>query len=691
MSLAAALHPRSVVIVGASDDVNKIGGRPIRYMQRFGFTGSIYPLNPNRPQVQGIPTIASLDDLPEVPDMALIAIPGEGAIEAVARCAAMGVKVAVILSSGFAEISDPRGAQDQARMIAAAHAGGMRVIGPNSQGLANFANGACPGFSTMFLEVPPQDGPVGIVSQSGAIAGMTYGVLREMGIGVRYANATGNDGDVSAVELALEMARDPDLRLLLVYIESIADAAPLAALGAEAQARGLPTLVLKGGSTDFGQTAARSHTAALANEDRAVDAFLAAHGLSRVHSFSELVATARFHLNGWRPQGRRTVVISNSGASCVMAADALSTHGMSLAKLLPTTNQRLLEILPGFASTVNPIDITAALLSNSSLFSQILPVIGADPEADAFVIVVPVAGESYDVARFGRDIAAFAAQTGKPVVIAAPQPKVAAVLAADSLPVYPFETEAVQALASFIAQYEVAQRGSTASPPVIRATSGTLHTLSEAESLALLDRHGFASVPHRLCHSAAEAAAALRDLGGPVVIKGISAAVPHKSELGLVRLGIRDADAAAAAFADMVAILEREGHPVEGVLVARMVSGRRELIVGGHCDPVLGPMVVIGDGGKYVETLRDTALIPAPADRAAVERAIDSLRIAPILRGTRGEAPIDSAALARLAAQVAALLSDPDTGIESIDLNPVFADESGVAIADALIVARRET
>lgn len=687
MSLKAALEPKSVVIVGASEDINKIGGRPIRFMQQFGFQGRIHALNPNRSIVQGIATIASLDDLPEIPDMAVIAVPAAGAVDAVERCAALGVKVCLILTSGFAEIADPAGAETEQRMLATARAAGMRLIGPNSQGLANFSNGSVPGFSTMFAEYPPLDGPVGIVSQSGAMAGLVYGQLRMRGIGVRHAHATGNDCDVTAAELALEMAGDPDIKMVMLYIETIRDAAPLIALGKVAHERKLPVVILKGGATDLGQIAARSHTAALANEDRAVDAFLAAAGLSRARSVAELIATTRFHLNGWKPSGRKVVVISNSGASCVLAADALSDHGLELARLKPETGRGLAEILPGFASVVNPVDITAALLSNSGLFSQILPVIASDPSADGFVIAIPVSGEGYDFHRFGRDVAAFAAATGKPVTLAVAQPRIAEVFEQIGLPVFPFEHEAVAALAAFINQCEQADAPVTAqiAPPLNNLEP---RMMSEAESLAVLDRHDLPTAPYRLCHSAQQAADAARHLGGRVVVKGISPAVPHKSELGLVRVGLSDPAAVAVAYDEMVAILKREGHSIEGVLVAGMVQGRRELIVGGHRDPVLGPMVVVGDGGKYVETLKDTVVVSGSASPEAIHDAIGRLRIAPILQGTRGEPPAATDALVRLVRQVGALLLDGAEGIESIDLNPVFIDTEGVTIADALIVAR---
>ena len=688
-ALDLALNPRSIAIIGASDEEHKIGGRPIKFLKQFGYRGRIYPINPKRETVQGLPALPSLAALPEVPDMAMVVLAGEAAVAAAEECAALGVPVCLVLSSGFAEVGTEEGTERQARIVAAAKAAGMRVIGPNSQGLANFATGAIPSFSTLFIEDTPADGPVGIVSQSGGMAAAIYSVLRRKGIGVRYVNATGNDCDVTVAELATAMARDPGLKLLILYVESIRDAAFLVEIGRIARERGLPVLVLKGGATDLGQVAAASHTAALMNEDRTVSAFLAAHGLWRANDLTELTAAAELFVGDPRPTGRNIVVISNSGASCVLAADAISRHALTLGKLRQDTKDRLQAVLPGFASVANPIDITAALLGNSRLFSDILPIIGADDAADAFIIAVPVAGAGYDVAQFGRDAAAFARETGKPIVISAHQPSVASVFAAEGLPVFDFEHQAIAALSQFLRQGEA---GADPAPGdwvrPLPADVGEPTTLSEAESLARLAQAGVPVPAYRLCRTTEDAVAAFADFGGSVALKGSSRQAPHKSELGIVKLGLRSAEAVAKAFDDVAAIFADKSLDNEGAIVTPMASGRIELIVGAKQDPVFGPVVTIGAGGKYVEVHDDLAILVPPVTADGVRRAIASLRIAPIIAGVRGEAPVPIDALTALLRGVADLIADPAQRIDSIDINPVFADENGLTIADALIVVR---
>lgn len=685
--LGVVLDPPSIAIIGASDNPHKIGGRPVDYLRRFGFRGQVFPINPNRPEIQGHRSFPSLDALPTAPDVAIIAVPGEAAVAAVDQCAVAGVKVAIMMASGFGETE--HGKAQERQMAAGARARNLRLVGPNSQGLANFATGAVASFSSMYLEVPPQDGPVAILSQSGAMSVVPYGILRGRGIGIRHSHATGNDCDVTAAELATVVAADPEVRVLLLYLESIAGTEHLAEAARIAHARNLPILALKPGRTPAGQAAARSHTGALANEDRVVDAFLRRHGIRRVADTAEMVDAVELYLKGWRPQGRRLVVISNSGATCVMAADAASAVGMPMARLSEETQAGLRAVLPTFAATTNPVDITAALLSNSRLFSEILPVIARDPAADAFMIGVPVAGAAYNVPVFARDAAAFAASTGKPLVIAAPQPGVAAAFAATGLPVYPYETQAIAALSGFIAHAELvsaamARLPVAMSPPV---SGGGHHLLNEADSLRRLADAGVPVMPHRLCRSEDEAVSALSALGGAVVLKGCSADIVHKSEHDLVRLGLTDADVVREAFADCRRIVLGAGLRFDGVLVAPMLRGRREMLLGAHRDAVFGPVVLLGDGGKYVEAMPDTVLLLPPFDAGAVLEAIGSLRIASVLGGVRGEAPMDVDALAAAAVAVGRLMVE-DASIVSLDINPLLLGSvgAGVTALDAVVI-----
>ncbi len=686
--LTAALDPQSVAVVGASENPEKIGGRPIKYMLRAGYKGRIYPVNPNRPVIQGLKAYPDVASIPEAPDLAIVAVPGMGAVDAVAACAKRGVKVAVVITSGFGEIGEA-GKKAQEEMVRTARAAGMRIVGPNTQGIANFSNGAIATFSTILSEVEPKNGPVAIVSQSGAMSVVPYAFLRNQGIGVGHTHATGNESDLTVADFALAVALDPEVKLLLLYLEAIADPARLARAAQVARERGLPIVALKAGVSARGAAAASSHTGALATEDRVVDAFFRQHGIYRVPDIRSLVNAAGLYLKGWKPQGRRLVAISNSGASCVMAADAAEKHGLTLAQFDEPTRAALRAKLPEFGASGNPIDLTAALLTNSGLFSDVLPVLAERNATDAIFVSLAASGLGYDVPRFVRDCAAYVAQTGKPLAVAAPLDTTAEQFRAAGLAAFAHDIDAVSALAQFIQHSELMRRPQAEAMafPRVSLPKGGGRFLSEAESLALLSEHGFPAVPFRLCRTSKEAHAAFEALGAPVAVKACSAEIPHKSEHELVHLDCRTAAEAMAAFENISRKLAEMKVADGAVIVAAMRRAQHEFVVGARVDARFGTLVMLGDGGKYVEALPDIALLRYPFSEAEVVEQLNTLRIAPLYAGVRGEPPIALGALAKLAVRLGALLENAGGAIASIDLNPVMAGErdSDTVIVDALI------
>ncbi|HJS37376.1 MAG TPA: CoA-binding protein, partial [Burkholderiales bacterium] len=425
MTLRAALAPGSIAIVGASDNPHKVGGRPILYMKRYGYRGAIYPINPGRAEVQGLKAYKSIGEVPAAPDLAVIAVAGDEAVRAVEECAARGVQVAVVMTSGFGELG-AEGKAKQARMAAAAQAAGMRLVGPNCQGLANFATGAVANFSTVFHEIEARDGPVAIVSQSGACSQAIYVLARQRGLEVRHVHATGNEADVTVADLAEEIAKEEGVRLVLLYMEAIQRPDVLARAAEIARVRDVPIVAVKAGRTQSGVRAASSHTGALASEDRVIDAFFARHAIWRAADPQELVSAGQLYLQGGRPRGRRFVAVSNSGASCVMAADAAEEFGLALPEFDGATKARLMKALPPFATPSNPLDVTGALLNDSSLIGGALEALGEADACDLLMLAIPIAGAGYDVPRFARDAAAYRERHDKAVALAAPQAEVRA-------------------------------------------------------------------------------------------------------------------------------------------------------------------------------------------------------------------------------------------------------------------------
>lgn len=687
--LTAALNPESIAIIGASDNPHKVGGRPLLYLSRFGFRGRVYPVNPAREWVQGQHAYRDLDALPEAPDLAIVALPAAQTPGAVRACAAKGVKVAIVMASGFGETHDPDAQAAEASMAGTARAAGMRLIGPNSQGIANFATGAVASFSTMFVEVPPADGPIAIISQSGVMSVVPYGLLRGRGLGIRHAHATGNDADVTLSELALAIVDDPAVRLLLLYIEALKDPEVLARAAALARERGLPVVAVKSGRTARGAQAARSHSGALASDDRLVDAFLREHGIWRVADMHELTRTAELYLQGWRPRGRHLVIVSNSGASGVMAADTAAAHALPLATFDEPTKRALAAELPDFASVANPIDITAALLTDSRLFGNLLPLLSRGAIADLFLLSLPVAGEGYDIAAFVRDAAAFAADTGKPVVVAAPQESVASRFRAAGLPSFINQSDAIAALAELAGHTALMdrRRANAWEPLSIELPPGSEVLLNEADSLDFVRAYGLPVVPSVLCNNEEDARRAFARFAGRVAVKACSADAPHKSDLGLVVLDVGSADEAAGAFGRLSARLRELDLRNHGILIAPMIRGRHEVALGARVDPTFGPVVIVSDGGRYVEALPDVALLLPPFDLDAARRAWRSLRMAPLFAGVRGEPSLDIDALCAATVTLGRIVWSAADRLSSIDLNPVMvgAAGDGVVIVDALV------
>jgi len=679
-SLAAALNPASIAIIGASDNPHKVGGRPLLYLQRYGYRGAIYPINPGRASVQGMRAFARLAETPQAPELAIIAIAGNEAVAAVEACAARGVKVAVVMTSGFAETGE-EGARAQAHMAAAARATGMRLIGPNCQGLANFATGMVANFSTIFHELEGRDGPVAIVSQSGANSQAIYSLLREKGVCARHVHATGNEADVTVADLAAAVVRDAGVRLVLLYMEAIKDPALLAAAALEAQARQIPIVALKAGRTASGQRAASSHTGALATEDRVADAFFERYGIWRAADPQELVRAAELYLGGHRPRGKRLAFVSNSGASCVMAADHAERCGIPLAPLSPRAKERLKGALPAFAALHNPIDVTGALLSDSGLLGAVLPIIGDDAQTELLLMALPIAGAGYDVPRFAADAAAFQHRYGVASAVAAPQAAVRQAFADAGIATFAREGEAMDALAQ-LAEHAALLRRPAPAPLSCIAVAPETRALSEAESLALLAQAGLPVIEHRLCRDERDLDQALAALGGDIVLKVCSPDLPHKSDHALVAIGPADPRGEFRRQRERCVSL---GARFDGVIAARRARGGRELALGARLDPQFGPVVLVGDGGIYLEALQDYRLLLAPCTDEEVLAKLAELRIAPLLGAVRGQAPRDVRALARMAVMLGDALIAWNGKFAAVDINPVMVFDTGAVALDALV------
>ncbi len=696
--LGAMLAPRSIAIIGASQDATKIGGRPVEMLRRFGYGGAIWPVNPRAAEVQGLPAFADVAALPAAPDLAIIAVAAQAAPDALEACAAKGAKSAVIFSSGFAEMGEA-GAVLQARLGETARRSGMRVLGPNCLGAVSIAERAIATFSVVLEGNLPPAGTIGIASQSGNLGSYTALLARERGAGVSRLITTGNECDVDIADAVAFLAQDDATTVILLILETCRDAARLVEALAMARRAGKPVAVLKIGASAAGQAAAASHTGALAGSDAVFDAVFRRAGVARVQGVEQLldVGHAAAVLGARLPPGRRTVLLTASGGFGVLLADAASANGLELPALEEATQRRILDVVP-FAAPRNPVDATAQFSAQPEILRRIMGAILEDPNTDALLLLLSAALYLPRLrASIMPALAALRAEHPDKVVMLSVHGPADAVaeLTAMGFPVVDGVGASTAALAGLCALAEARARpmaDPVRVPPAAPLPEAAFAT--EAGAKAALAEAGIPVLPQRVAQDVAQATQAAAALGFPVVMKILSPDIAHKTEVGGVTLDLRDGPAVAAAHAAMLAGVRaaKPGARIEGVLLTPMASGGTELILGSTRDPVFGPVVLCGLGGIFAEVMGDVAVRPAPVDEAEAMAMLRSLRGFPVLDGARGrpraDLPAAAAAIAALSRFAAAHAQD----VEEVDVNPLLlrAEGGGAVALDALIIPRKE-
>lgn len=449
--LSSLLYPRAVAVVGASDNPDKVGSRPLRHLISHRFAGALYPVNPRSASVQGLSSYPALDALPQVPDVAILSVPAERARAEIETCARLGIPNVLLFSSGFAEVGEAgRAAQED--LAAICRKAGIRLLGPNTIGIANFANGAVLSFASIYLDYPYQDGPVAIVSQSGAFGVSAYGLLRDNGVGVRYVCTTGNQADVDVTDFIAELASDPSLRVMLLYLEEVRDVGALRTALEQVRRQGIVALAVLAGGSPEGARSAGLHTGSEGFDGLNGDQLAALFrdtGCRLVGSLPELCESVPLYL-GADPRAvgdGGIALVSNSGASCVIAADIASAMGLPLAELSPATQSALDVVLPHFSLNRNPLDLTAMLLADPGLLGRVMDITLADPAVSVAALgLLAIGGPNYDVPRFVRETAAAMEKSGKPCAFHSPDARVRQTFASAGFPVFASEQAALAAL-----------------------------------------------------------------------------------------------------------------------------------------------------------------------------------------------------------------------------------------------------
>lgn len=692
--LTHLFDPRSVVLVGASEREASVGGRTLaNILDHSAFAGTLHLVNATRPEIRGLPCHRRVSDLPSVPDLAVIAVPAAGVMDALRDCATLGVKFCVILTSGFGETGEA-GHAVEAEMAALAEASGMRLYGPNCPGITNINKRLGFTFSPAFKD-DLRPGPIGLATQGG---GLGRNLLQSMERGTGFALwcSTGNEVDLQVADFIHYMASAPDVRVIGTILEGIKDGPRFLAAARRAAEAGKPIVALKVGRSEYGMRAAASHTASLTGSAEVNSAAFRQLGIIEVDDIDELVDVASLLARGTPRGGERIAVFGSSGGACALAADMVGQAGLVLAELAPETTALLASKLPPFAALGNPVDTTTVTLTNPGVIEETLAAVANDPAVSLVMMPMPLDYGPVSLSVAQR-MAAAQGLTSTPLVPVWMSERTGAAYRhfaeAGMVPIRSLRN-AAKAFHRFIDHR--AWRAGTM-PPGLGAGLPDMptRTLSEADGKAMLQQAGLIVPDGALARSAAEAGAAAARLGFPVAVKIASPDIPHKSDIGGVVLNLRDAAAAESAFEAVTQAAARH-HPaarIDGALIERMApSGGVEILLSISRDPVLGHVMTCGLGGIHVELLHDVAHRLLPVDTAEAARMLRDLRGFPLLDGLRGAAPVDVDALCKAMAALSALVEAQPDAVEEMEINPlrVGARGDGAWALDAVVTLRSE-
>jgi acyl-CoA synthetase (NDP forming)/GNAT superfamily N-acetyltransferase len=685
-SLRPLLQPATVAVIGAGRRRGTVGREILRNIVTGGFTGTVYPVNPRATSMEGLHCLASVDDLPERVDLAVLAVPPAAVVNTAERCGRRGVRSLVVVTSGLGE----RGPD----LLAACRRYGMRMVGPNCFGVA-----VPPlGLDATFAAAHPAPGAAGLVVQSGGIGISLLEHLSSLGIGVSSFASVGDKYDVSSNDMLTWWEQDGQTKLAVLYVESFGSPRKFARTARRVGHR-MPVITVVGGRSAAGRSAAASHTAAAATPLVTQEALFGQAGIIAVPGLGELVEVAALLAAQPLPAGNRVAIVTNAGGAGVLAADACGDHGLAVPALAPATRRRLAGLLPPGAAVKNPVDTTAAV--GQDAFRACLEEVAADDGIDAILAVtVPTAiadlCQAVCAAQVAKPLAAAALEqreTVRPMRCAGHQGGPADVPAV--IPCYAFPEGAARALghaASYHAwrgrqRGQVPEFGGLRTADAKACVTAFLRAhpdggwLPQDAIRELLGCYQIPIVPATLAGSEREAVQAAAGFGGPVVLKAEAAGLVHKTEAGAVKLGLRGEQEVRAAYAELAAAF---GSRLTGVLVEPMLSGGVEVLAGVVQEAVFGPLVVFGLGGVATEVLGDHAARLTPLTDADADDLIHGVHAAPLLFGHRGTAPVDTAALADLLLRVSRLADDlPE--VAELDLNPVIATQDGAQAVDARI------
>lgn len=701
LPLHRILRPRSIAVVGASADPRSFGGFVQGNLERFGYAGDLHLVSRSSPEIGGRACVKTPHELPEGIDLAVLAIPEAGVLDAVKALAARRCHAAVLFASGYAE-AGPEGQARQQLLAQAARDAGIVLVGPNCMGFTNLADGVPLTFEPLAARPRERRPGVGIVAQSGFMAANLRDALLARDVPVTCVFSTGNEVAVCVEDALAHYIEDAQTRVITAYAEQLRRPAQFLQLAARARAAGKPVVLLMPGRSARAREAAQSHTGALAGDHATACALLRREAVVVVDSLDELLDTTAILLRHPTPPAGGTAFMTGSGAMKNIALDFAEDLGLPLPALAPTTVERLRAMLPAYAQAENPLDYTTIGVRQPGLVGELLLTLQSDPRIGSLVLAIPV-GPSVAQRDKAEHIVPAIGRAAKPAVL---------VLTGDDSPIEPVFTEAIRAsgvplfrsadralralrqVATYGESLQRAQRADAGLPPALPLPGAVPPNgvFAEYQGKQWLAQAGLAVPRGRLATRADDAVRIAGEIGWPVVLKAQASELPHKSDVGGVLVNLADEAALRRGWQALHANVakHRPGLRLDGALVEAMGPRGLELVVGARRDADWGPVVLVGLGGIWIEALKDVRLVPADLAEEDIVVELGRLKAAAVLHGTRGEAGVDLRAIARVVALIGAQMR-ANPRIREIDINPLVAYPAGsptpVLALDALVVA----
>jgi len=692
-TLKEIMSPKSIAIVGASDNKSRIGGRPLGNMIEKNFSGEIYPINPNRDTVQGMKAYSSLIDVKDDLDFVLVAVPSKLVVSVLEEAVIKKAKTALIFSSGFSEIGG-QGEIFQNQIKKISQDSNLRIIGPNCLGLFNSANNFFPTFTTTVNRTNPIPGGIAIASQSGAYGSHIYMVAHERGLGIRYWMTTGNEVDLSVGETIQMMAEDPEVHTIMAYAESVKDGKQFTKALDTARSEKKPVIFMKVGRSEVGAAAANSHTASLAGEDIIYDEVLKAHGAYRVKSTEEMLDVAYATRVKIFPAGKNLGVVTISGGGGVLIADAAADEGLTVGPMPQDAQDELKELVP-FASPMNPVDVTAQFFNDLSIvpkFTDLMLSRGGYDALIGFWTTVPGSPilsnpllKSLKQAMKGYEDKLFINCMVAPEDIVKTYENEGFLCIEDP-------TRAVVVMSALMFFGEKFNEKTIVNNFNKNDFSVQIPNkkLNEFDCSEILRNAGLPVVSSFLINSEGELPSIFNGDNDKYVMKIVSSDIQHKTDIGGVILNIENINDAQKAYEKILSNVKKNAPEakIDGVMVSPMIKGGIECILGAKIDPVFGPIVMFGLGGIYAEVMKDIAFAEAPLSEKKAEKMILSLKSRDLFYGTRGQLSVDIKSLVKLIVSMSNFIAANSDKVDQVEMNPVLVSEKQITALDALIITK---